>query len=498
LIKRNEVSANRYARCGGSGDNANPWTRDELNNQISACNNGTGQNVKCEFYCPQGYHKESISGVDWCYQNSVRKGITELSSTAWGVQVLYNPDCIDAGQETTVTMTAPSADGNGTLTFTGTFRAGTWENAGTRSKISEKVSLTCKPWYWESWVGQNVGENANTNPNGDQEWSNQCRSTDWLIVQPPDCYAPSSTITPSCTPPSGCGTYGSCTDYCSENSNTTHGSVKCQAANGTTVGGSFCQTLKGNRPQTPTKTCRSSCSGYPRNYQGSYGGDCPPPPPPPDTPPDIPNPDCTEGATKGSQNCNNCGTQTTQKCVNGSWTSSLGNCNVTNPADCPVGCPYTLACNTNCQQGDGGSCNGSDGITYYERCKSACTSPQTCENNQCVTPCNYSYTSANCNTDCKWPSGATCIKSGTTYHQSCTSKCVGSQSCVSNQCENKTCTLTSIGGGNMCVHGTYGDSGGSTICPEDCPSSCSEQEEGQTYYCSPRVAHAANFKCTCS
>jgi hypothetical protein len=24
LIKRNEVSANRYARCGGSGDNANP------------------------------------------------------------------------------------------------------------------------------------------------------------------------------------------------------------------------------------------------------------------------------------------------------------------------------------------------------------------------------------------------------------------------------------------------------------------------------------------
>jgi hypothetical protein len=104
LISRSDVSASRYQRCGGNVNNSNPGTKDELNGQIDACNIGTGQNVKCEFYCPAGYHKETVSGVEGCYQNSVRKGITEVSTGVYGgLTVTYNPDCLDAGQTTTVT-----------------------------------------------------------------------------------------------------------------------------------------------------------------------------------------------------------------------------------------------------------------------------------------------------------------------------------------------------------------------------------------------------------
>lgn len=39
--------------------------------------------------------------------------------------------------------------------------------------------------------------------------------------------------------------------------------------------------------------------------------------------------ECTAGQTKGSQSCNSCGTQTTQKCVNGYWTDGLGACSKT-------------------------------------------------------------------------------------------------------------------------------------------------------------------------
>lgn len=52
-------------------------------------------------------------------------------------------------------------------------------------------------------------------------------------------------------------------------------------------------------------------------------------------------PECTEGATSGSQSCNGCGTRTTQRCVGGKWTSSLGSCSKTvsecNPAECTEG-----------------------------------------------------------------------------------------------------------------------------------------------------------------
>jgi hypothetical protein len=81
--------------------------------------------VKCEFYCPQGYHKET----DGCYQNSVRKGITEISEiTAYGgITAEYNPDCIDAGDTTTTSVEKEITGGK--WTFTAVFQAGTGSNA---------------------------------------------------------------------------------------------------------------------------------------------------------------------------------------------------------------------------------------------------------------------------------------------------------------------------------------------------------------------------------
>ncbi|MCI5820575.1 MAG: prepilin-type N-terminal cleavage/methylation domain-containing protein [Elusimicrobia bacterium] len=39
--------------------------------------------------------------------------------------------------------------------------------------------------------------------------------------------------------------------------------------------------------------------------------------------------ECVDGATRGSTPCNGCGTQTTQLCVNGTWTEQLGACSKT-------------------------------------------------------------------------------------------------------------------------------------------------------------------------
>ena len=45
--------------------------------------------------------------------------------------------------------------------------------------------------------------------------------------------------------------------------------------------------------------------------------------------PDPEGKECTDGEVQGSQTCNGCGTQTTQLCVNGKWTDSLGTCSKT-------------------------------------------------------------------------------------------------------------------------------------------------------------------------
>ncbi len=58
---------------------------------------------------------------------------------------------------------------------------------------------------------------------------------------------------------------------------------------------------------------------------------------PPGTEPEE-TPECTDGAVQGSQSCNGCGMQTTQKCVGGKWVASLGSCSKT-VEDCSPRCP---------------------------------------------------------------------------------------------------------------------------------------------------------------
>ena len=230
LISRTEISSSRYSTCGGNVNNANPGTKDELNNQINACNNTDVQAKRCEFYCPQGRHPEgnNLSNRK-CVQNSVRKGITITSMTVYGgITVTYDPDCVDAGQETTTVVTKEITGGK--RTFTLKTRGKTGSEAGTREILSETVSLECykNQGYWE-W------ENG-------AEKDHQCLPTSWVQTQPPTCYPPSSTTNTSCSSPSGCGTYGTCTTTCSVNTNTTYGQVYCQASNGTQFTDDYCPT----------------------------------------------------------------------------------------------------------------------------------------------------------------------------------------------------------------------------------------------------------------
>jgi hypothetical protein len=59
----------------------------------------------------------------------------------------------------------------GRFTITGYFKCG----EGVRVTTNETASLNCNTRYWEKGVGQSV----NANPNGNQEFNNQCLLTEW-------------------------------------------------------------------------------------------------------------------------------------------------------------------------------------------------------------------------------------------------------------------------------------------------------------------------------
>ncbi len=80
--------------------------------------------------------------------------------------------------------------------------------------------------------------------------------------------------------------------------------------------GAGCKKLNKNYPDCDTLSFpTSNCAGT----EGSEPGE----------PEEPVAPECTNGQVKGSQACNGCGTQTTQKCVNGKWTNVLGACSKT-------------------------------------------------------------------------------------------------------------------------------------------------------------------------
>ena len=95
--------------------------------------------------------------------------------------------------------------------------------------------------------------------------------------------------------------------------------------------GDGCKKLNKNYPDCATLNFPTS------NCVGTEGGTTPPggePTPPggeptPVEPVEPEEPECADGEVQGSQTCNGCGTQTTQKCVGGKWVASLGECSKT-------------------------------------------------------------------------------------------------------------------------------------------------------------------------
>ncbi len=85
--------------------------------------------------------------------------------------------------------------------------------------------------------------------------------------------------------------------------------------------GAGCKKLNKNYPDCATLSVPTS------NCAGTEGAITPPGTEP--TPVEPEEPECSDGAVQGSQSCNGCGTQTTQKCVGGKWVASLGECSKT-------------------------------------------------------------------------------------------------------------------------------------------------------------------------
>ena len=91
--------------------------------------------------------------------------------------------------------------------------------------------------------------------------------------------------------------------------------------------GSYCCTGAGCKKLNKNYPDCAGLSFPTSNCAGTEGAITPPGTEP--TPGEPETPECSNGAVQGSQSCNGCGTQTTQKCVGGKWVASLGECSKT-------------------------------------------------------------------------------------------------------------------------------------------------------------------------
>ena len=122
------------------------------------------------------------------------------------------------------------------------------------------------------------------------------------------------------------------------------------------------------------------------------------------TPVEPVEPECADGEVQGSQACNGCGVQTTQKCVGGKWVASLGECSKTveECSTCTEG--ETRKSETSCGSGCGvvleACIKGKwQGVNCVPKTGAECTptilSQETCSDG--------SYRRRTCNTaTCKW------------------------------------------------------------------------------------------------
>jgi len=131
----------------------------------------------------------------------------------------------------------------------------------------------------------------------------------------------------------------------------------------------------------------------------------------------------------GSRRCGGSGgptsyTTASSETLYAQWTST---CNYSNTIN---NCP-----SASCYQVGGASCVR-DGVTYYQSCTYRCSGTQTCSAGSCVENCNYTYTLSNCSSsNCMQLGGNTCMNGGTTYYQTCTSKCTAGQTCSAGTCQ---------------------------------------------------------------
>ena len=161
--------------------------------------------------------------------------------------------------------------------------------------------------------------------------------------------------------------------------------------------GTGCKKLNKNYPDCATLSFPTS------NCAGTEGGGGEPGTDPGETP------ECADGQVQGSQACNGCGVQTTQKCVNGKWTNVLGTCSKTaeecedsgkddkkcelTATDCLksgqiidgeeckcVACPegtttkdgYTCGNDSTCDDSKKDNCTSTDGTWSDEKCSCTC------------------------------------------------------------------------------------------------------------------------------
>ncbi len=227
--------------------------------------------------------------------------------------------------------------------------------------------------------------------------------------------------------------------------------------------GTGCKKLNKNYPDCATLSFPTS------NCAGTEGGE-------PGEPEEPVAPECTNGQVKGSQVCNGCGTQTTQKCVNGKWTNVLGTCSKTAEECAPKPqCPTKPAdAVKKCECGTvtaSHKCDASTNYTWVQEAFPACpTKPadvtETGSDGKTVrkktfTCVNNVWTAGNWDKECP---EETCTEGSTRQSEtSCGSGCgVVLEACIKGKWQGVNCVpksgaecTPSISNQEKCPDGTY-------------------------------------------
>jgi hypothetical protein len=129
--------------CGGNSSkkitnpvDQNTACRDANPNAPLAANTN-----QCEFYCPNGWHKEGTSLANRkCVANSC--GYDTQLHTEGGYSMTFELGCVDHGKPTPDSVKPQrTTDGHGTITFTRKYSACSY--GGTRSITSTTYSVSC-------------------------------------------------------------------------------------------------------------------------------------------------------------------------------------------------------------------------------------------------------------------------------------------------------------------------------------------------------------------